>query len=225
MIYTGTSEVGGIYVGSTEIAEVYRGTDLVYQNISPEFTTFEANGSGGSVYGNLVMPRGKYRIIMCGGGGDPGMLFASGSDTNSVSCGGGAGIYGIMEIGVTTHIRYAVGRLTASTGISCDKTTGGSQENAWYVWCSGGGAGTTSSGFVSVSGIQVFSSYAINKSGNEGYSVTAKYALDMPGGASVLSWSEATSDYPAIDYSWGRGASAKNTTSGLAGFLHIEKIS
>lgn len=229
MIYTGTSEVGGIYVGSTEIAEVYRGTELVYQNF-PKFTTFEANGSSGTKTGTLAMRKGLYRITMAAGGGSYGWetrtlsigCCTSGDKTSSVyGAGGGGGMYGVWQITLNTYINYQVGAVDANSFIG-------------PFTCTAGGVGTTRSAG-GVSGLEYFLQYA-TAGGNAG--AYASYA-NASGGASALVYADPAGGtrFPVINLSWGRGSSAnyaattasiinerRSNNDAIAGYLKVERI-
>lgn len=235
MIYTGTSEVGGIYVGGTEIAEVYRGTDLVYQNF-PKFTTFEANGSAGTKTGTLAMRKGLYRITMAAGGGSYGWetytyvhpsCCSSGSTSSSVyGAGGGGGVYGVWQVATNSYVKYQVGAVDANSFIG-------------PFTCTSGGVGTTRAAG-GVSGLESFLQYA-TAGGNTG--AYASYA-NASGGASALVYTDPAGGtrFPVINLSWGRGSSAdyvgrrgdgtqnesysekRSNGDAIAGYLKVERI-
>lgn len=196
MIYTGTSEVGGIYVGSTEIAEVYRGTELVYQNF-PKFTTFEANGWSGTKTGTLAVQKGLYRITISAGGGSYGWSEgATGkhawvSWAKSYGGGGGGGIYGLMRITKNCYKNYTVG---GADGYSSFGDVG----------CSAGGVGKSLSAGT-VWGVNLFSSIAVAGGNRGGWDDW----VAASGGESFLVYTDSGGGtlLPPINLAWGRGAS------------------
>jgi hypothetical protein len=196
----------------------YIGGDLVYKNF-PVFTPFVANGSNGTLTGTIAMPKGNYRITMCGGGGSPGLIWAGSKFVRKVSCGSGGGIYGCMQVTKNQYISYSVGAINAATtfgSLTCN--AGGVAVQLDSDNGKGGTGGT-------ISGTEYLYDYIIAKNGNDGGFYANQNYTDYGGGASVLVLENATSLYPAINLSYGRGASATGETSAMAGYLKVEKIS
>lgn len=231
MIYTGTSEVGGIYVGDTEIAEVYRGTDLVYQNF-PKFTTFEANGWSGTKTGTLALHKGLYRITISASGGSYGYsrgatgkhAWVNFDKTCTYGGGGGGGMYGLMRITQNCYRNYRVG---------------GQDDYSFFgdVGCSAGGVGNSCAAGT-VWGKELFSSIAV-AGGNAGAQLNNRVAAS--GGASFLVYTDSGGGdlLPPINLTWGRGASvhytgpdreyaswSENRSNGdwVPGYLKVERI-
>lgn len=229
MIYTGTSEVGGIYVGSTEIAEVYRGTELVYQNF-PKFTTFEANGTSGTKTGTLAMPRGRYRVVLVGGGGNPGFAKKQSnvpsSYYSSYTGASGGCIYGLLDVAENCYMGYCVGAVNVASTFSTLRCEAGQNGYAWndYYPLYGG----------AVSGQDILSKVAVASEGTIGNLVRFSHysAPSLSSPASVCVYA-GDSDCPAINMNWGRGCSTPvcshegyiTNNDATAGYLRIAKIS
>ena len=76
-----------------------------------------------------------------------------------------------------------------------------------------------------ISGVTVLDEFVIAQAGNSGnYDSYNDNYRELAGGAGVLVTDAATEALPAINYDWGRGSSAMNITSALAGYLKVEKI-
>lgn len=240
MIYTGTSEVGGIYVGDTEIAEVYRGTDLVYQNTK---TVLETNGTSGTKTGTLAMRKGLYRITMAAGGGSWGWVLASYDSMLRYtgvlrSAGGGGGVYGTWEVLADSYVNYQVGAVDANSFIGPFTCTAGGAINSSYE------DETKTAG--TVSGLDHFLQYA-TAGGNAGEDMIGRcgddqtYTMNCIGGASALKYTDPAGGkvFPVIDLPWGRGCSATFTlgatekyywerisnNDAVAGYLKVDRIS
>lgn len=218
MIVLGTKEIDPLFIGGKKIKKVYFGSNLVYPSF-PKFTTIEMNGENGTYDGWSYIYKGRYRVILVGGGGSTGRAWrcdrhGKKNYYTSYSGAGGACVYCIINIPYNGNLGYKVGGRDSEsvlrvyrTGkydmtIVTDKgengyaTGGGNHDRVRY----GGNIYTRGD-------TNLIESSAIWSNGNNGNGVGCqKYASRALAGALSVCKGGGVG-YPYIDLQWGRGAS------------------
>ena len=164
---------------------------------------------------------------MTGGGGNGNCSRAVDRDGGTIYFGywgssGAAAIYGILNVTKRTVYSYSVGGIAADTTFGSLKCGAGITATNSNTSSSVAPAAYPLDGGV-VSGQSILESYVIASNGNKGAAACSWAGASPTGGASLLKY-DGSDEYPAINYSWGKGRDYA-VANATAGFLSVVKIS